>query len=396
MPGAYRAQPDRNMLVSLQPLIPFAIAFGASGLVCWLVVHTRDFHLHVTGDHPDHGPQKIHAIPTPRIGGAAILAGQALGLLYAALADAGGGWHPDDGVTPWLGLALAPLFALGLLEDLRKATSIRVRLMVSFVSGALVWWLAGVRVTSLGLPFFDLLLGVSPVFSAVFTMFAIGGLVHAMNIVDGLHGLLAGISLAILGALALVAWRVGDPAVLALALLAMASMAGFALLNFPRGRLFCGDAGAYLAGFQIAVLAILLVQRHVGVSPWFALAVVIHPVTETLYSAWRRVRQGLRATHPDALHLHSLWASRLEQRASGAGRPVWLGPNAGGAVRTVALAAVPSMLAGFWYGQALPLMLICAGYVLVFLSVLRWLGAEESAPEPSPRLPEERLGRSVS
>ena len=114
-----------------------------------------------------------------------------------------------------------------------------------------------------------------------------------------------------------------------LALTGMAATAGFAVFNFPRGRLFCGDAGAYLIGYLIAVIVILLVLRQKTVSPWFALAVVIHPVTETLYSAWRRWRLGLSPTHPDARHMHSLWAANMQQRADESGLRIGLGTNAG-------------------------------------------------------------------
>ena len=158
-----------------------------------------------------------------------------------------------------------------------------------------------------------------------------------------------------------------------LALTGMAATAGFAVFNFPRGRLFCGDAGAYLIGYLIAVIVILLVLRQKTVSPWFALAVVIHPVTETLYSAWRRWRLGLSPTHPDARHMHSLWAANLQQRADESGLRIGLGTNAGASWRTQIVASVPVLLAATCPTETPLLQLICLSYVGLFVVVVRLL-----------------------
>jgi UDP-N-acetylmuramyl pentapeptide phosphotransferase/UDP-N-acetylglucosamine-1-phosphate transferase len=153
----------------------------------------------------------------------------------------------------------------------------------------------------------------------------------------------------------------------------MAATVGFAVFNFPRARLFCGDAGAYLLGYMISTITILLVLHQPAISPWFALAVVIHPVTETLYSAWRRHRLGLSPTDPDARHMHSLWAARLRQRSEETGEGVWLGTNAGASLRTLAVASVPTLLAACVPTHALALQALCVGYVVVFIVIERLL-----------------------
>ena len=361
-----------------QFLWPLCIAFGVGAAVAWLLVHTRDLHLHLTGDHPESGPQKLHTEATPRVGGLAVLAGLVSGLLaFNAMAEPAL-MGPIEALHPLrLGIGLLPLFALGLVEDVSKAVSVRLRMIVALVAGATAYYLAGVRIESLGLPIFDaLILGhvwVGPIASLMLTLVAVAGLVHAMNIVDGLNGLLAGIAIVIFGALAFVAARFGETGLAALALTGLAATAGFAVFNFPRGRIFCGDAGAYLIGYLIAVIVILLVLHQKAISPWFALAVVIHPVTETLYSAWRRWRQGLSPTHPDARHLHSLWAASLRQRADESGLQVWLGPNAAASWRTQAVASLPVLAAVTWPTQELVLQGICVAYAGLFVVVVRLL-----------------------
>lgn len=361
-----------------QFLWPVGIAFSVAALVAWLLVHTRDFHLHLTGDHPEAGPQKLHTESTPRIGGLAVMAGLVAGL-FATYAMGGAG--PSGAVEPLRPVALAfgllPLFALGLIEDISKAVSVRLRLIVALAAGVTAYYLAGVRIESLGVPVVDALIlshtWVGSIASLLLTLVAVAGLVHAMNIVDGLNGLLAGIAIVILGALAVVAERFGETGLAVLALTGLAATAGFALFNYPRGRIFCGDAGAYLLGYLLAVIVILLVLRQKAISPWFALTVVIHPVTETLYSAWRRWRQGLSPTHPDARHMHSLWAACLRQRSDESGLQVWLGPNAAASWRTQAVASLPVLGAAMWPTETLVLQCICVAYVGLFVTVVRLL-----------------------
>lgn len=372
------------LLPSLAMLLP---AFGVAVVVAWLLVHTRDWHLHLTGDHPDSGPQKIHTEATPRIGGLAVMGGLLAGLICLYFTAPPPLRAQLDALRPgWLLAGLVPLFVLGLVEDIRKSVSVRLRFGVSLAAGALAHTYAGVRIETLGFHFLDTLLQTLPLLGLLVTLVAVAGLVHAMNIVDGLNGLLAGIALVVLGVLAVVAARFDETALLLLALACMAATLGFAVFNFPRARLFCGDAGAYVIGYVIAVVVILLVLRQPTISPWFALAVVMHPVTETLYSAWRRIREGLHPTHPDARHMHSLWAASLQRRIQETGQPIWLGINAGASWRTLVVASLPSVLAATCPTHAVALQFICLGYLLVFVITVRLLERPVRVKETSPFL----------
>ena len=363
------------MISTLWPyFVLLAPGFGVAVGVAWLLVHTEDWHLHLTGDRPEGGPQKLHTEATARIGGLAVMAGLVAGLYWLHFsADPALRRQLDTLNIAGLMAAFLPLFLLGLAEDIFRTVSIRLRFGVSLVAGVLAYGLAGVRIEALGLPVIDPFLLSLPlplyVLALPVTVVAVAGLVHAMNIVDGLNGLLAGISLVVLGALAAVSARFGETALMLLALATMAATAGFAVFNFPRARLFCGDAGAYLLGYMVSTITILLVLHQPAISPWFALAVIIHPVTETLYSAWRRHRLGLSPTAPDARHMHSLWAARLRRRSEETGQAVWLGTNAGASLRTLAVASVPTLLAACVPTHALALQALCVAYVVVFIKI---------------------------
>jgi UDP-N-acetylmuramyl pentapeptide phosphotransferase/UDP-N-acetylglucosamine-1-phosphate transferase len=139
----------------------------------------------------------------------------------------------------------------------------------------------------------------------------VAGVSHATNVIDGLNGL-SGVN-AILAAtgLAVVAWTVGDVFVAASAWILAGSVAGFLLVNYPHGRIFLGDGGAYLVGLLLAELSVLVVFRNSEVSPWFPLVLFAYPIWETIFSMLRRRARGHSVGRPDRLHLHSLVYHRV-------------------------------------------------------------------------------------
>jgi UDP-N-acetylmuramyl pentapeptide phosphotransferase/UDP-N-acetylglucosamine-1-phosphate transferase len=82
---------------------------------------------------------------------------------------------------------------------------------------------------------------------------------------------------------------------------------GFFIFNFPFGKIFMGDGGAYFVGFMLAAIGLMLADRHTELSNWFVLLIFIYPMYELLYSIYRRkIIHNTNASHPDANHLHSL------------------------------------------------------------------------------------------
>jgi UDP-N-acetylmuramyl pentapeptide phosphotransferase/UDP-N-acetylglucosamine-1-phosphate transferase len=218
-------------------------------------------------------------------------------------------------VSASMGLLLlgsaAPVFAAGLLEDLTRRVSKEWRLAAALASAALAGWLLGAWVVRLDVQMLDAVIAV-PVVSVLFTCLLVAGLTHAFNLIDGFNGLAGGVAALILLGIAYVAFKVGDIPLMAAALTAVGAIAGFMALNFPRGLVYLGDGGAYLLGFWIGVLLVLLVRRNPEVSAWFPLLLCAYPVCELLFSIYRR---GIvRRSHPglpDLAHLHHLIYKRL-------------------------------------------------------------------------------------
>ena len=290
--------------------MPATLSWPIIGIVAFmiggLIVVSERWHGRLTGDTDLNKPQAMHARAAPRVGGLAVVAGSLAGLLVLG---------PSNMTLTWLWPALfvsaLPVFVAGLLEDITKDIGSGKRLLAAFVSAAIAWWLLG-GVSRVGLSWIDSLLSAWPVISLLFTIVAVGGCTHALNIIDGLNGLAGMIATLMAVSLALVALQVQDIPIFLIATSLASATLGFLVWNFPFGRVFLGDGGAYFVGFMLAELAVQLVVRNPGVSPFYALAVLFYPVFETLFSIWRRkFKRGVPVDQPDALHLHQLVFRRL-------------------------------------------------------------------------------------
>ena len=332
-------------------------------LIGYLIVRYPSLHSHFTSDAPGSGPQKFHVAPTPRIGGVPIL----LGLLAAALIVRAVAPAVSGAVTVLLACGFVA-FAGGLAEDLTKRVSVRWRLLLTFVSAALGSVLLDARITQLDLLGFDWALHFALI-SFAFTIFAIGGFANAVNIVDGFNGLAGVISLIYLAAIAYIASLVGDHHLVLSSVSIAGAIIGFLLLNYPRGLIFLGDGGAYLVGFLIAELTVVLIHRNSEVSPWFALTMLSYPIVETMFSIYRKkVLRKQSPGEPDGLHFHMLVYKRLarryardwEQRAS-----YWANAKTSPFLWLLALAgALPAVV--FWNDTYL-LQVAMAGFVGLYL-----------------------------
>ncbi len=274
---------------------------GVSLIVSLLLVCTQGWHGRYSMDGTA-GVQKSHTVPTPRIGGVAIVAGMAAAWAWAA-ADV------QALLAPLL-LASVPAFAAGLLEDITKKVGVTARLLATMVSGLVACWLTGIALNRVDVWLADDLLAYAPA-AMLFTAFAVAGVANAINIIDGFNGLSSGTVLIILLALGSIAGLEGDAALATACALLGAAVLGFWLVNFPLGKIFLGDGGAYFVGFALAWLCVLLLMRNPAVSPWVVLLACAYPVTEVLYSVWRRRRQKQPSGMADSLHLHSLLKSQV-------------------------------------------------------------------------------------
>jgi UDP-N-acetylmuramyl pentapeptide phosphotransferase/UDP-N-acetylglucosamine-1-phosphate transferase len=287
------------------------ISLFTSLAVSILIVITERWHGRFSFDKDLNGIQKVHTNPVPRTGGIAMATGifsaSLLVLLTQKPESAGGDAY---GIFKLM-LASTPALFAGLVEDMTKSVSVKTRLLATFCSALLAAWLLGANLPRLDLWGVDSMLGFLPLSLAV-TAFAVAGVTNSINIVDGFNGVAGGAIVVILSGMALLAWHVGDMFIFQLALAGIGAALGFLLLNYPTGRLFMGDGGAYLLGFWAAEVAVLMIVRNPGVTAWQILAIYAYPVIEVVFSMYRRkVVRKAEVGAPDRLHMHSLFYRRM-------------------------------------------------------------------------------------
>ncbi len=349
--------------------LSFLISFLAS---LWLIRYSH-LHAHHTADSDLSGVQKFHAVAVSRVGGISIILAVllALCLRYFQSLEVG-----TFGLL--LILSALPAFFSGLIEDLTKKVGVRIRLLATVASAGIAGYFLNSWLNSVQILGIDNLMLAYPFIAIFITCFAVSGVANSFNIIDGYNGLSGMVAVIILSGITYVAFQVGDHSIMITALAMIGALLGFLVWNYPHGLIFLGDGGAYLVGFWIAELCVLLTARHPEVSKWFPLLLCFYPIFETLFTIYRRVM--IKKSHPgmpDASHLHQLiymrivrWsvgsddASLNTQRNSLTAPYLW--------VLTV-LTVIPAML--FWrYHIILKIftVLFAITYIYVYRKIVRF------------------------
>ncbi len=338
-------------------------AFFSSFIATLLIIRFKNLHSHISADSDLTGPQKFHTKIVPRIGGIAI----ATGLLIAILLRIKN--TPNSIIEVTLLICAIPTFTIGLIEDLTKKISVRKRLFFTAISATLFVYFLQAHIVRLDIPGIDFILTI-PLAGVILTIFAMTGLANAYNIIDGFNGLASMVGIITLLSIAYVGFLFADPTIVYLSLVMAGAILGFFIWNYPRGLIFLGDGGAYLIGFWIAALSILLTYRHPEISPWFALLINGYPILETLFTIYRRkIHQGKSPGQPDGIHFHTLIYRRILMNNHQDKN--WFSANARTAPYAWVLAGMSITPAILWW-QSTPILI---GACLIFTASYVWLYA---------------------
>ncbi|SFK89973.1 MraY family glycosyltransferase [Shimia haliotis] len=307
------------MLATLPVALSVMIAAIFSWVTSLIILKTRSAHVRYTSKgHAGLEVQSMHEHPTPRIGGVAV----ALGLTAAACVH----MSLDQPIVLVL-LAAMPVFFAGLAEDIGLTASPRLRLAAAATSAALAIYATGASIQDGVAPGLDDLLKLT-FFSAILTVFSVAALCHAFNLIDGMNGLASTMALAACASLGAISYSVGDAQILALCAATFAATTGVLLLNYPFGKLFLGDAGAYSLGFVIGWIGVLLIHRHPEISVWAVLLCVFLPFADTTAAILRRIKKRAPIGQPDKLHYHHIVKRVMDQCLRDEVAQTWSNPLA--------------------------------------------------------------------
>ena len=375
-----------------QAQIPgFLIALAASW---WLTpeIRARAVKLKLL-DKPGED-RRIHKVAVPRLGGVAIYI-SILTTVVTLIAIAGR--LPKDArfAEGIAGIAVGGtiIFVLGLMDDLENLRA-KTKLLVQILAGCAAYSL-GVRIKSIPIPAsFDLDLGFIHLTGGVpielgllslpLTVLWLVGVANAVNLIDGMDGLAAGVSA--ISALTIWSVALGDsiarPHAALMAAVMAGALLGFLRWNFNPARIFLGDSGAYLTGFILAAISITGVIKGAAAAtvivPTSLLVVFIlfFPLLDTSWAIVRRVANGKSIFSPDRLHIHHrLLDAGLDQKKV--------------AYIIYGISALLGLIATFFVGQQEYYLKLLAGVLIMalfFAEVLnrhrqRGSRASEKAPE---------------
>mgnify|MGYP001571192039 FL=1 len=282
----------------------FYIIF-AGCIASLIVLWTKPLHInHTAKGHTSLARQSSHCLPTPRIGGLIIILGYSVGVCFLPKSDA-------TSIATLLGLSALPVFLGGFGEDTGFNISTRLRLILSFVSAMIAGLLFNSWIPSLGISGLAFVTDYA-IPAVLLTVIISAGISHAFNLIDGLNGLAMGIALIVDIGLGSLAYLVGDIAIASICSILAASLVGILIFNFPLGKIFLGDAGAYSVGHILVWIAILMLNRNSDIAPFAILLMFFWPIADMLFSIYRRYRGGRPIDQPDRLHFHQMVMRALE------------------------------------------------------------------------------------
>jgi UDP-GlcNAc:undecaprenyl-phosphate GlcNAc-1-phosphate transferase len=350
---------------------------GTAAVVTFLVTWVVRWLAPRVGAIAMPGPRSVHAEPTPSLGGAAMFVGLLVAMGVASQLHQFR--QMFEGSSEPLGILLAAgvMFTVGAVDDLREVSP-PAKVAGQVLSGSLLS-LFGVTMLYFRVPFasYDYVV-LSPDLASLVTVLAVVVLANALNLIDGLDGLAAGIVIIAGMALFLYADRLFKAGLLEpsnigplVAIIAVGVCVGFLPHNFHPARIFMGDAGAMLLGFLMAVTTITVGGRTAdqfsGQTYFFFAPLVIPivilgvPIVDTAFSFVRRLFRRQSWSQGDHEHLHH----RLVRLGHGPRRSVvilWLWTallsataliptytNRGNALVPLALAALALLLYSYFH-----------------------------------------------
>jgi UDP-GlcNAc:undecaprenyl-phosphate/decaprenyl-phosphate GlcNAc-1-phosphate transferase len=295
--------------------VAFVVTLLTTPLV---VVIARRFGFVVEPDE-----RRVHTTATPDIGGVAMFVGFLAAMLVANRMGRFGELFASSNSEPrGVVLACATVFAVGLIDDIHEISA--PAKIAGTVVGGILLVVFGVTMFFFRVPFFDVFV-LSPDWAPLVTVLWLIGMTNAVNLIDGLDGLAAGIVAIAAAAYFLYSHHLDQEHFLKqpnigplIAIITVGVCLGFLPHNFNPAKIFMGDGGALLLGTLMAVSTSVVGgradpstqqqfrgQTYFFYAPLFIPLVILGvPILDTLFAIIRRARKGTGLSTADKGHLH--------------------------------------------------------------------------------------------
>ncbi|WP_338788277.1 MraY family glycosyltransferase [Metabacillus sp. FJAT-53654] len=289
-------------MITIYQLFGFILAFTVSLVSTPFVIKFAKRFGFV--DIPNY--RKVHKAPKPLIGGLSIVLGATAGILYL---------KPFYNYLVPVMLGGFIILVIGMIDDKYNLTP-KWKVLGQLIA-AIIVVSAGVKIDFFIIPFIGEKIELG-VFSYIIAVIWIIAITNAINLIDGLDGLSAGISAIALSSILVLSILNGQMFVISITVILIGSILGFLPYNFHPAKIFLGDTGALFLGYCIAVISILGLYKSVTIFslglPIIALAV---PIFDTIFAIVRRLLNKQSISSPDKAHLHHrLLAMGFSHRAT--------------------------------------------------------------------------------
>lgn len=272
-------------------IVSFAFTFATTPLV-------RRFAFKIGAIDIPKDNRRMHKKPTPRIGGLAIIFGFTVATLCFA--------QPSRQLYGTLSGA-AIIAIMGVIDDCKNLPA-KLKFVIQIIAALVVVFAGDIKIDVFTNPNFlsDNPYWVLPEWlSVTLTVIWIVFITNAVNFIDGLDGLAAGVSAIMSISLVFISIRVGEYPIAILGIALMGSCFGFLPFNFNPAKIFMGDTGSTFLGFMLATLSIQGVFKSYAVIS-FAVPLLILglPLFDALFAMIRRILRGQSPMTADRGHLH--------------------------------------------------------------------------------------------
>ncbi|ALP37233.1 UDP-phosphate N-acetylglucosaminyl 1-phosphate transferase [Paenibacillus sp. IHB B 3084] len=281
-------------------IIGFIMALGLALLLTPLV---KKFAVKVGAvDVPN--ARKVHTRIMPRLGGLGIFLAFLLSLL-AILPFVPEGLLSSRDINFIAAFLIGGtlITLIGALDD-RFDLNAKLKFLAQIAVACMVVFAFDIRVDFVNVPFQDAYSSLESWISIPLTIFWIVGVTNAINLIDGLDGLAAGVSGIAIGTIFVMSLLMGNYMVAMLCLVLLGSIIGFLFFNFHPAKIFMGDTGSLFLGFCLAMLSMLGFKQIAIVSFITPLIIIGVPLSDTFFAIIRRKLQKKPIFSPDKGHLH--------------------------------------------------------------------------------------------
>ncbi|MGM0414114.1 MAG: MraY family glycosyltransferase [Bacillota bacterium] len=239
------------------------------------------------------GKRRINRWPVPNLGGIAIYLGFTAAVLFGSQAA-------SDRTGILLGGSLIML--IGVIDDIYELKpSIK---LLGQILAAVILVFSGVSIEFISNPFADSMIYLG-IFAIPVTIIWIVGVTNTVNLIDGLDGLAAGVSIVAAITLFIVSLQEGQLITAILTVALAGSLLGFLRFNFYPARIFMGDGGSMMIGYILATVSIIGALKSAAAMTLFVPVLALGiPIFDTAFAIIRRIYYKKPIARADHGHLH--------------------------------------------------------------------------------------------